>query len=91
MNEALAIRARDKIAKATGLTSLKANIILREQHSGPEIVVMCADDKIRADCAKILPKSMDGLPVKIELRPTPGSTKGLRINTAHGRIVQRDK
>ncbi len=93
MNEQLAVRARDKVAKATGLTSVKANIVLRDarNNAGREIVVMCADSGIQASCTKILPAMMDGIPVKVELRPAPGSSQGLRLNMNHGRVVLRDQ
>lgn len=91
MKEAEAVRVRDKVAKAVGLTSTKANVVLRGGDDSREVVVLCVDERIRHDCQKLLPERMDGLPVKVMLRPTAGSTPGLRMNTAHGRVVLRDK
>lgn len=92
MSEALAVRTRDRVAKNLGLTSQKANIVLRNARNqgGHEIVVMCANEDIRRDCEKLLSKTVDGIPIFVELRPQHGTTPGIRINTNHGRIVQRD-
>ncbi len=93
MSEARSIAARDKIAKMIGLTSVKANVVLREigRDRGNEIVIMCASEDIKKGCEKIVPKIIDGHPVSVTLRPQPGTTKGLRVNMAYGRITLPDK
>ncbi len=92
MNEATALKIRDRVGKRLGLVPSKANLVMNEVSQGSfEIKVMCADETILRVCEKLIDGPVEGIPVKAVLRPQIGATPGLRLNTNHGRIVLRDK
>lgn len=105
-DEQKALRARATVEKTIGVVSAKANVIVRPSSLGNSaaaaastIVVLCADSAILEACKQALARqgvksSLDGMPVRLELRPAPrrpGDKGGLSIRKGFDRIVIGDK